>query len=62
MPAIMPPMEDTGCDVYRLTPGAEPQVLKHLDTCPYSAPEATVLTSNQAWVAEGFAGIREISW
>ncbi len=62
MPAIMPPMEDTGCDVYRLTPGTEPQVLKHLDTCPYSAPEAMVLTSNKAWVAEGFAGIREISW
>jgi hypothetical protein len=59
---IMPPMYDSGCDIYHLIPAQEPVLLKHLETCPSSSMEGTVLTTTKAWTAEGFAGIREISW
>jgi len=61
-PAIMPPLdEQNGCDIYQLTPEKEPKLLKHLETCPYN-DEGLILTPTQAWVAEGFAGIKVINW
>lgn len=48
------------CKVYRLIPGQEAQLLKQLETCPIS--DNLVLTSNQVWVAQGLAGIKEVSW
>jgi hypothetical protein len=59
---IMPPRYESGCDIYHLIPAQEPVLLKHLETCPASSMEGTVLTTTKAWTAEGFAGIREISW
>lgn len=59
-PAIMPsPDQQSGCNVYQLITGKEPVLLKNLETCPYSG---LVLTPTQGWVAEGFAGIKEIKW
>lgn len=60
--AIMPPINENGCDIYHLIPAQDPVLLKHLETCPSSSMEGTVLTTTQAWTAEGFAGIKEISW
>jgi hypothetical protein len=60
--AIMPPYQDSGCDVYQLKPASEAALLKHLDTCPYSSSDAMVLTPTQIWTAEGFTGIKAISW
>ena len=57
-PAFMP-SPNNGCNVYQLIAGKEPVLLKSLDTCPYSE---LVLTPTQGWVAEGFAGIKEIKW
>jgi hypothetical protein len=59
-PAFMPPPDQqNGCNVYQLIAGKEPALLKNLETCPYSV---LVLTPTQGWVAEGFAGIKEIKW
>ncbi len=60
-PAIMPPDYQSGCDIYQLLPEKEPVLLKHLDSCPYG-DQSVVLTPNQAWTAEGYAGISEIKW
>jgi hypothetical protein len=57
-PAFMP-SPNNGCNVYQLIAGKEPVLLKNLETCPYSE---LVLTPTQGWVAEGFAGIKEIKW
>jgi hypothetical protein len=49
------------CEVYRLIPGQEAQqLLKQLGTCPTS--DNFVLTPNQVWMAQGLAGIKEVSW
>jgi hypothetical protein len=58
---ILPPYEESGCNIYQLRPKKEPVLLKKLETCPYS-DEGLVLTGNQVWMAEGFAGIKAISW
>jgi hypothetical protein len=58
--AIMPPYQ-AGCDVYRLTAQAEPQLLKHLEEACYGK-EMTALSSNQLWTAQGFAGISSTDW
>jgi hypothetical protein len=59
-PAMMPD-EESGCNIYQLRPKKEPVLLKKLETCPYS-DEGLVLTGNQVWMAEGFAGIKAVSW
>jgi hypothetical protein len=58
--AIMPHYQ-SGCDIYQLVPEQEPKLLKHLETCSYTQ-EGMALTPTQAWMAEGFAGIKEINW
>lgn len=58
--SILPPYYQTGCDLYRFTPGADPVLLKHLETCYYQ--ETTALTSEKGWVAKGFAGIEAVQW
>jgi hypothetical protein len=58
--AIMPPYYQSGCDIYRLTPENNPVVLKHLDICPMS--DGIALSSQQAWIANGFTGLEMISW
>ena len=58
--ATMPPYQ-SGCDIYQLVPEQEPKLLKHLETCSYSQ-EGMALTPTKAWMAEGFAGIKEINW
>ncbi len=61
-PAMMlPPDEESGCNIYQLRPKKEPVLLKKLETCPYS-DEGLVLTGNQVWMAEGFAGIKTVNW
>jgi hypothetical protein len=60
--AIMPPYQDSGCDVYQLQPASQATLLKHLETCPYGSSDATVLTSSKIWTAEGFTGIKEVGW
>jgi len=57
----MPSNYQSGCDIYQLLPEKEPVLLKHLDSCLYGDP-SIVLTPNQAWTAEGYAGISEIKW
>jgi hypothetical protein len=56
----MPPYQ-AGCDVYRLTAQAEPQLLKHLEEACYGK-EMTALSPNQLWTAQGFAGISSTDW
>ncbi|MEN8215903.1 MAG: hypothetical protein ABFS56_05915 [Pseudomonadota bacterium] len=51
--------DQNGCNIYQLLPEKEPVLLKHLESCPYMKVE---LTPTQAWMAEGFAGIKEIKW
>jgi len=58
--SIMPYPYSPGCDVYQLVADAEPQLLKHLETCPWQ--EQVVLTPEHAWMAQGFAGIELIDW
>jgi hypothetical protein len=48
------------CVIYRLVAGQEPQLLKELDNCP--SQQTVTLTDERAWMAEGFAGIKEINW
>jgi hypothetical protein len=48
------------CAIYRLVAEQEPQLLKELDNCP--GQPGLALTDQQAWTAEGFAGIQEIKW
>lgn len=50
----------THCEVYRLIPGQEAQLLKQLETCPMS--DNFVLTPNRIWMAQGLAGLKEVSW
>ncbi len=58
-PMIPPISEQNGCDIYQLIADAEPLLLKHLEeSCPYGI----ALTASQAWIAEGFAGIKHITW
>jgi hypothetical protein len=54
------PNYQNGCDVYQLRPDNAPVLLKHLESCPYN--EGLVLTPTQAWMAEGFAGIKVVNW
>jgi uncharacterized secreted protein with C-terminal beta-propeller domain len=58
MPIIEPPAQY--CEVYRLICGQEPQLLKQLESCPSS--DTLALTPDTAWTAEGFAGIKAITW
>ncbi|MCK5524664.1 MAG: beta-propeller domain-containing protein [Thiomargarita sp.] len=58
---MLPPYEESGCHIYQLLPDKEPVLLKQLETCPYS-DEGLVLTANQVWMAEGFSGIKAVSW
>jgi len=53
-------INETGCNIYQLQTEKEPVLLKHLDSCSYRNNIA--LTPTQAWMAEGFAGIKEINW
>jgi hypothetical protein len=55
------PINETGCNIYQLQSEKDPQLLKHLDSCPYMK-NSMALTPTQAWMAEGFAGIKEIKW
>ncbi len=55
------PINETGCNIYQLQSEKEPQLLKHLDSCPYMKNHIA-LTPTQAWMAEGFAGIKEVKW
>jgi len=60
--AIMPPYYQVGCDVYRLIPEQEPELLKKIEgVCPYNE-SALVLTDTQLWTAEGFKGIKNIQF
>jgi len=60
-PVASMPLYQGGCDIYQLVPEQEPKLLKHLETCSYSQ-EGMALTPTKAWMAEGFAGIKEINW
>jgi hypothetical protein len=61
---IRAPTDDVAnyCGIYRLTADKEPQLLKQLDTYWCPSPETTAMSNNQAWMAEGFAGIKTITW
>jgi len=48
------------CEVYRLIPGQEAQLLKQLELCLMC--DNLVLTPNQVWMTQGLAGLKEVSW
>lgn len=58
---VMPPIYQTGCNVYQLVSEQAPKLLKHLETCSYHY-QGVALTPTKAWMADGFAGIKEIDW
>ncbi|MCK5877615.1 MAG: hypothetical protein KAG43_08265, partial [Candidatus Marithrix sp.] len=47
----------SNCNVYQLIPEQEPILLKNLETCLYGN-ERVVLTPEQIWNVEGYAGIK----
>jgi len=61
LPMTDVPINETGCNIYQLQSEKEPVLLKHLDSCPYMKNNIA-LTPAQAWMAEGFAGLKEVKW
>ena len=58
-PAELPEAQ-TGCNIYQLA-SEEPILLKHLETCDHGN-QRWALTSDKAWTAKDFAGIKDIDW
>ena len=54
------PEAQTGCNIYQLA-SEEPILLKHLETCDHGN-QRWALTSDKAWTAKDFAGIKDIDW
>ncbi|MDM8565435.1 beta-propeller domain-containing protein [Candidatus Halobeggiatoa sp. HSG11] len=51
------PIHESDCNVYQLIPEQEPVLLKNLETCFYNN-DGMVMTPEQIWTAEGYAGIK----
>ena len=60
VPSTELPKEQTGCNIYQLA-SEEPILLKHLETCEYGN-QRWALSSDKAWIANNFAGIKTIDW